>query len=628
VPTSSDGARTGNWLDRLSGQLPLAVKLPALLSGILAVVLAIAMFATYQTLRTSMLDRTHDRVRRATRQLASVATANVAVQQSRYARVATDSLVRRALRGEAVNVAPTLSSVMIATDSGTPVELWTAQGRRVAFVGNDLRSGLDVAPGRPELPERISRLFGNTPPRSDSIQYGPLYGENGRVHFWIVSAVRERGRTLGYVAHQRRVVQSPTTMRTLRELAGDSVTLYYRNVDGSFWASVSGLPLTPHSGADTVRGIALASDGQRLIVNEERVGGTPIVIGMSVPERAVVSRAMGPVRTIVLLSLGLLFVGGLAAWSISRRIARPLGDITRASEAIATGDFAARVPETGDPEIRRLAQSFNHMATELGESRRALEQQTAQARIANNAKSDFLTTMSHELRTPLNAIGGYVELLEMELRGPLTPAQKRDLERIKASQQHLLGLISGVLDLARVEAGKVSYDIENIALEPFLASLDALIAPQAAAKKVTLDYMPCAPDVAVRADPEKLRQILLNLLSNAIRHTPPGGSVSLSAEPMGARVQIAVQDTGPGIARDKHDEIFEPFVQLDRSLSQPREGLGLGLAISRDLARGMAGDLTVDASATAGARFLVTLERGSAEGARVLSLSGEMPAVH
>ena len=616
------------WLRNVSGRLPLAVKLPALMSGILAVVLAIALFATHRTLRAGLLERAHDRVERATRQLASTAAASMVQQRPRYARAANDSLVRRALRDERVDISPVLSRVSLPTDSGMPVELWSAEGRRIAFVGNDLRTGMTVTPGRPELPEQLSRAIAEVRrEQADSIQYGPLYGEHGRVHLWLVFPVRDRGKTIGYIAHQRRIAQNPTTMATLRDLAGDSVTLYYRNMDGSFWASAGGYPMAAHESIDTVAGIAVTSDGERAVVREARIGSTPLLIGMSIPERALLTRAVAPMRTMLLLSIVLVVIGGLAAWALGRRIAKPLSTVTRAAELMATGDFATRVPEEGDPEIRRLARSFNHMATEVGESRRALEEQTAEARIANNAKSDFLTMVSHELRTPLNAIGGYVELLEMELRGPITSAQRRDLERIKASQQHLLGLISGVLDLARVETGKVAYDIDNIVLEPFLSTLDALIAPQAAAKQVTLDYQPCAPEIAVLADREKLRQILLNVLSNAIRHTPAGGRVTLSAAPAGTRVQIAVHDTGPGIPADKHDEIFEPFVQLDRSLAQPREGLGLGLAISRDLARGMSGDLTVDASTAAGARFIVSLQRGSAEGARVLSLSGEMPVV-
>ena len=250
------------------------------------------------------------------------------------------------------------------------------------------------------------------------------------------------------------------------------------------------------------------------------------------------------------------------------------------------------------------------------------------ARSASTAKSEFLTTMSHELRTPLNAIGGYVELLEMELRGPITPEQRRDLDRIKASQEHLLGLIGGMLDLSRIESGTVTYQLNPIALDPFLAGLDALVAPQAAAKSLELDYQPCGPDVAVLADREKLRQVLLNLLSNAIRFTPAGGRVMLSAEAHGAeQVAIMVHDTGPGIPEDKLGHIFEPFVQLDRSLSQPREGIGLGLAISRDLAHGMGGELWVESDVGKGSCFTITLPRAAADSVTPATFTGELPVV-
>ena len=607
--------------------MPLAVKLPLLLSGILAVVLAIAVVATYSTLRNTAIDRARDRVERATRQFATVSAAGLTTQHARYLPATSDSLIRRALRGERVNPNSVLERLSLPTDSGMPVELWTADGRRVAFVGNDVRTSMSVAPGRPELPDRISRAFSAASDApADSLRLGPLYAEGDRIHFWFVMPVRERGRVLGYITHQRRIAQNASTMRTVRELAGDSVSLYYRNVDGSFWASAGGVPYAPYQDADSASGIARTRGGERVFFNEERIGSTPLMIGMSIPEQAVIARAIGPVRQIVLLSILLLIVGGLAAWAIARRITRPLADITRAAGTLGTGDLGVRVPVTGDHEVRVLAQSFNQMASEMEESRRALVRQSDEARTANNAKSDFLTTMSHELRTPLNAIGGYVELLEMELRGPLTEAQRRDLERIRTSQQHLLGLLSGVLDLARVESGTVTYDIQNVAVDPFLAGLDALIAPQAAAKEIALHYVPCGPELAVQADREKLRQILLNLLSNAIRHTPAGGTVTLAAQSLGGRVQIAVQDTGPGIPPDKRDEIFEPFVQLDRSLAQPREGIGLGLAISRDLARGMSGDLIVDPHSSGGARFLLTLNRGTVD-ARSLMLTGESPVV-
>jgi signal transduction histidine kinase len=236
--------------------------------------------------------------------------------------------------------------------------------------------------------------------------------------------------------------------------------------------------------------------------------------------------------------------------------------------------------------------------------------------------------MSHELRTPLNAIAGYTELLELGLRGPLTDAQRRDLARIRASGQHLLGLISGVLDLNRIERGQLTYALGPVRIDPFLADLDALVSPQVAAKSLTLEYLPSEPELTVVADREKMRQIVLNLLSNAIRFTPAGGRITLAAAAADeSRVAVCVQDTGPGIPRARHADVFEPFVQLDRSLTQPQEGLGLGLAISRDLARGMKGELTLEATANRGAKFILTLPRGTSDDRSSLMTSGEASAL-
>ena len=610
---------------------PLELKLPLLMSVVLAAVLSIALAATRSTLRSTAVAAAKDRLLRATRQIATVSVTGLVTQHNRFAALAGDTAVRRALArpGRATESAAraALARLVQPTDSGMPVELWSATGSRVTFVGNDISVAMreDL---RPELPERISLALD---PRSqripDSLRLGPLYSDAGRIHFWFVMPVVEQGRVLGYITQQRRIAPGPQTIQTLRELSGDSVDLYWRNVDGSSWSTRTSVSAAPHTDADTVTGLARAANGERVLFHEERLGRTPLVVGMSLSERATLAATRKPLRTIYGLAVALLAAGIVASWLIGRSVGRPLGRITDAVGALATGDYTARVPDTGDMEIRRLAQSFNHMAGELGTSRAELEKQTNEARAANAAKSEFLTTMSHELRTPLNAIGGYADLLEMGLRGPLTEEQKRDLHRIKASQEHLLGLISGVLDLGRIEAGRVKYDLVNIAVDPFLFNIGALITPQSVAKSVELEYLPSGADLAVVADREKLRQILLNLLSNAIRHTSAGGSVTMSAESRGSRVAILVEDTGPGIPEDKREEIFEPFVQLDRSLTQTREGLGLGLAISRDLARGMSGDLTAEARIGGGARFVLVLPRGEADEQSYLNLSGEIRAI-
>jgi len=430
------------------------------------------------------------------------------------------------------------------------------------------------------------------------------------VYFWFTMPVRDRDKTIGYITQQRRLTIGPNAQRTLRDLSGDSVSLYYRNVDAGFWASGNGVTAAGLR-VDTARNTVRDSLGDKMLYHEERIGNTPLVAAMTIPERYVLARPRKSFEPVMYLAIILTLLGVAVAWAIGSRVARPVTQITVAAEALATGDYNARVPEQGDLEVRQLATAFNKMAAEIQDGRAALQAQTQQARAASNAKSEFLTVMSHELRTPLNAIGGYVDLLEMELRGPITETQKRDLERIKQSQQHLLGLISGVLDLARVEAGKISYDLATIAVDPFLSGLDALVAPQAAAKDIALAHNPSDGSLAVVADREKLRQIVLNILSNAIRHTPAGGKITLSTSPSMGNVVIVIEDTGPGIPADKAEQVFEPFVQLDRSLRANRDGLGLGLSISRDLARGMDGDLRVEPRDGKGARFLLTLPRGN-----------------
>ncbi len=235
----------------------------------------------------------------------------------------------------------------------------------------------------------------------------------------------------------------------------------------------------------------------------------------------------------------------------------------------------------------------------------------AEAEAANRAKFDFLTTMSHELRTPLNAIAGYVDLLELGIRGPLTDAQRDDLRRIRRSQTHLLGLINDVLNFARIETGHVHFDLADVALDELLGEIETLIAPQVQARGLFYEYRRLDPAATVRADPEKLRQIVLNLLSNAVKFTPEGGRITLSSEVDGAWARVRVADTGIGIPGDKLGTIFEPFVQVATGYTRTSEGTGLGLSISRDLARAMGGDLGAESREGEGSVFTLTLPLGA-----------------
>jgi PAS domain S-box-containing protein len=228
---------------------------------------------------------------------------------------------------------------------------------------------------------------------------------------------------------------------------------------------------------------------------------------------------------------------------------------------------------------------------------------------ANQAKTDFLATMSHELRTPLNAIAGYAELLELGIHGPVTDEQRVVIQRIQRSQRHLLGLINDVLNFAKLEAGRVEYRVADVQVKDALDALEPLIGPQLLANQLTFVREHCV-DGHIRADPDKLQQILVNLLSNAVKFTGSGGTVSVRCEGDGDVVRIMVRDTGIGIPADRLDDVFAPFVQIDRRFNAPHEGTGLGLAISRDLARGMGGDLTAESEVGVGSQFILTLPAG------------------
>jgi signal transduction histidine kinase len=231
----------------------------------------------------------------------------------------------------------------------------------------------------------------------------------------------------------------------------------------------------------------------------------------------------------------------------------------------------------------------------------------AEAEDANRAKSRFLTVMSHELRTPLNAIGGYAELIELEIHGAITEAQREALQRIQRSERHLLCLIESVLSFARVEAGTVRFDIRKVGTTELVNAAQALVEPQLRARGLTVALVDCDEPRWAAADPEKVRQILLNLLSNAMKFTPRGGQLTIACASRDDVVEISVADSGIGIPADKLQSIFEPFVQVDTRLTRAQDGVGLGLAISRDLARKMGGDLLVVSTEGQGACFTLRL---------------------
>jgi signal transduction histidine kinase len=261
-------------------------------------------------------------------------------------------------------------------------------------------------------------------------------------------------------------------------------------------------------------------------------------------------------------------------------------------------------------EIETLSDLAAAVVTEI-ELRAALrlaEAARAEAAAANRAKDDLLALVSHELRSPLAGIASNAQMLAMGLCDPLTERQARAVQRIRGSQEHLLGLIEQLLDLKRIAAGHMRYDLAVVSADHALDDAATLVDSHLEQLGLRLETPPAPAGLAMHADPGKLRQILLNLVSNAAKFTLHGGTITLGCDADAREVRISVRDTGIGIPADQLDAVFEPFVQV-RDIRRPAAGTGLGLAISRELARGMGGDLTAESEVGVGSTFTLALPR-------------------
>ena len=256
------------------------------------------------------------------------------------------------------------------------------------------------------------------------------------------------------------------------------------------------------------------------------------------------------------------------------------------------------------------AATFLVLGASIAERRGALERLRRaheQVAEANRVKSEFLAVMSHELRTPLNAIAGYVELMSMEVNDPITATQRTYLSRIRTNQQHLASMIEDVLGFAKVETGRLSVTIETVRVCEMLGPLESMIDPELRRRELSFTCDPGDPSLAVRADAEKLRQILVNLLANAMKFTAAGGRIGVGAVRDGDTVRIWVSDTGMGIPADQLQRVFEPFFQVNRGMTRSHSGMGLGLAIARDFARAMGGELRLESQPGRGTTAAVEL---------------------
>jgi signal transduction histidine kinase len=308
-------------------------------------------------------------------------------------------------------------------------------------------------------------------------------------------------------------------------------------------------------------------------------------------------RDLGP--TLALVALGLLAMGtALAALLIFRPARRRLTDLQAAARALGAGETGVRAVETGGDEVTALARGFNEMATELEERTLALER-------ANRIRRQLLADVSHELTTPLAAIRGYVETLGMSELALTDATRARYLRIVNDETERLEHLVGDLLDLARLEGGGGAWRAEDVPIQQLLERVRHRHEPALVDKHVTLETEQQSGAVTVTGDQNRLEQALQNLVANAVRHTPSGGTVSVRAVPATGGTTFVVEDTGPGIAPEHLDRVFDRFYKADESRAgtETPSGSGLGLSIVRAIVTRHGGTITASNTASGGARF-------------------------
>ncbi len=604
--------------------LPLGRKLPLLISGLILLVLVASTSAAYLEVERSATITANDRVTNLANQLAEMLHAGVTARGMMMRRVAGDSAVKRLLRSPgtgALDLSPgvsrALERLVLPTDSAGIIEVWDPSGHPRARYAGSAMSVEDVT----ESAQRQMLVSHESGPSGvDSVYTGPFYSRDDSVYTWYVQPVVNAGLTTGFIAQRVRLSNDATSKsseRGLREIMGPGLDLYVANTSNDLRTTITGNMSVQPAALKSARGPVMYRDPVtgEMLGAKAKIPTTPWVVQIAMPRSAVTAPPLAFMGRMSLVALITLVGGALLAWLISREVTQPLAELTAATNDLSTGEYQRRVDIDRGDELGRLGNAFNVMAERVSESRATSEQQRAEAELArrqavdaSQAKSDFLAVMSHELRTPLNAILGFSSLLIDGITGPVNEQQRMQLARIKNGGQHLLSLIDDILSLSRLEARREEVHVERGDACLVARETAALAEPMAALKGLALETRIPPEPCECRTDFTKLRQILLNLLSNAIKFTNEGG-VTLEVRADGADMLYVVSDTGIGIAPEHRTRIFEPFFQVEMSKARRVAGTGLGLSVTRHLARLLGGDVNLCEQNGAGCTFEVRMPR-------------------
>jgi signal transduction histidine kinase len=604
TPRAGAGARrAGPSLER---------RLPLLIAGILTVAVGALLLAIHGEMQHSELEAAHARLVSGTTQLGQLVDQNARTGVQRFAEVARSPAIRTFVANRGGSTSDSVRAQALLSTFGEVEGRYTAlvdsAGEELLAVGSHPDT---VATRNAELVDGLNA--GDSVVSGDPVIVGPY------AYTRTAAPIVANGRVRAALIRWSRIGSTPETNEAIRRIADPRASVYLSHPRSGVVIRTSGEPVDPDFGVGDTNTVFLTESAGRtmlgarsmLITSEWRIVAL-------VPRDMVLAASSRLFNRLVIAGIAIVLAGTLIGWLASRQITKPLLRVTEAAEALAAGDYDQRLALVRQDEIGRLAATFDVMAHRITEARNRTDAARSEAEAANAAKSRFLGTMSHEIRTPLNAIIGYTEFLLVGIGGQIGPQQRAYVDRVQTSARHLLALVSDLLDLSGIEAGRLRVHCYPAPLRNAVQDAVDVLESQAQQREISI-RVNCDESLWYRGDPARLRQVIINLLSNAVKFSEPGEQVdivcaatqqpdpSLAESEERTWTTVTVRDTGSGIPPEKVPLIWDAFVQGDDSRTRTHGGSGLGLTISRRLTRLMGGEITVTSEPGKGSEFTIWL---------------------